>query len=225
MLLLCVRHSAGLQVIAILLVTSFFASGLSLQNILSRYTHSLAVDGIFPRSIAAVHLKHGSPHRAAVTVGAVLLLVLLVLVLSGCDENSLYAAAAGVAFYGMLLLLCLTAIAVIVYFRRNKSSMSFWRTLIAPIVALAGIGFALLTASFNMELLVAGDPLLLTVLLLIPYASIVAGIFLALVLRSRIRSDWTRPGLRRPALNRLEKRKHKRRPDHGDPASFRDPGA
>ena len=128
------------------------ASGLSLQNILSRYTHSLAVDGIFPRSIAAVHPKHGSPHRAAVTVGAVLLLVLLVLlvlVLSGGDENSLYAAAAGVAFYGMLLLLCLTAVAVIVYFRRNKSPMSFWRTLIAPVVALVGIGFALLTASFN----------------------------------------------------------------------------
>ncbi|MEV7607312.1 APC family permease [Paenarthrobacter sp. NPDC089322] len=182
------------QVIAILLVTSFFASGLSLQNILSRYTHSLAVDGIFPRSIAAVHPKHGSPHRAAVAVGAVLLLVLLVLVLSGGEENALYAAAAGVAFYGMLLLLCLTAIAIIVYFRRNQSSMSFWRTLIAPIVALAGIGFALLTASFNMELLVAGDPVLLTVLLLIPYVSIAAGIFLALVLRSRKPDTYVRIG-------------------------------
>ena len=128
------------------------------------------------------------------TVGAVLLLVLLVLVLSGGEENSLYAAAAGVAFYGMLLLLCLTAVAIIVYFRRNKSSMSFWRTLISPIVALVGIGFALLTASFNMELLVAGDPLLLTVLLLIPYVSIAVGVFVALALRSRRPDTYVRIG-------------------------------
>jgi amino acid transporter len=182
------------QVIAILLVTSFFASGLSLQNILSRYTHSLAVDGIFPRAIAMVHSKHGSPHRAALTVGAVLLLVLVVLVLSGGDENALYAAAAGVAFYGMLLLLCLTAVAIIVYFRRNKTGMSVWRTLVAPIVALAGIGFALMTASFNMELLVVGDQFLLTVLLLIPYVSIGIGVITALVLRRRNADTYRRIG-------------------------------
>jgi hypothetical protein len=55
------------QIIAILLVTSFFASGLSLQNILSRYTHSLAVDGIFPRFIAVPRDAHGerpASHRA-----------------------------------------------------------------------------------------------------------------------------------------------------------------
>lgn len=182
------------QVIAILLVTSFFASGLSLQNILSRYTHSLAVDGIFPKALSTVHAKHGSPHRAAVAVGAVLLLVLLILVISGGEANALYAAAAGVAFYGMLLLLCLTAVAMIVYFRRNKTSMSFWRTLVAPVIALLGIGFALLTASFNMELLVVGDPLLLTVLLLIPYLSIAVGIALALLLRRRNAETYRRIG-------------------------------
>jgi amino acid transporter len=129
-----------------------------------------------------------------VAVGAVLLLVLLILVISGGDANALYAAAAGVAFYGMLLLLSLTAVAIIVYFRRNKSSMSFWRTLVAPVVALAGIGFALLTASFNMELLVVGDQFLLTVLLAIPYLSIAIGIALALLLRRRNPDTYMRIG-------------------------------
>ncbi|GHF17708.1 APC family permease [Pseudolysinimonas yzui] len=182
------------QIIAILLVTSFFASGLSLQNILSRYTHSLAVDGIFPKFIAAVHARHGSPYRATLTVSGLLLIVLAVLVISGGDENSLYAAAAGVAFYGMLLLLCLTAIAVIVYFRRNPSSVSAWRTLVAPAIALLGIGFALMTATFNMGLLVVGDSLLLTVLLLIPYAVIVVGVIMAIVLRSSKPATYERIG-------------------------------
>jgi amino acid transporter len=182
------------QIIAILLVTSFFASGLSLQNILSRYTHSLAVDGIFPRAIAAVHPKHGSPARSALAVGGLLVAILVVLVLSGGDENALYAGAAGVAFYGMLLLLSITAVAIIVYFRRNPSGMSVWRTLVAPLVALIGIGFALLTATLDMGLLVVGDPLLLLVLLLIPYLSIVVGIVMALVLRARRSPTYERIG-------------------------------
>jgi amino acid transporter len=182
------------QVISILLVTSFFASGLSLQNILSRYTHSLAVDGIFPRALAAVHPKHGSPHRAALAVGGTLLTVLIVLVLSGGDENALYAGAAGVAFYGMLLLLSITTVAIIVYFVRKPSGLSRLRTVVAPALALVGIGFALLTATFNMELLVAGDPGLLLVLLLIPYASIAIGIVLALALRGRKPDVYARIG-------------------------------
>ncbi|MER6977627.1 APC family permease [Streptomyces carpinensis] len=182
------------QIVSVLIVTSYFASGLSLQNILSRYTHSLAVDGIFPRSIAKVHDKHGSPHRAAVTVGAVLLIVMIVLIAKGGDPNGLYAAAAGVAFYGMLLLLAFTAIAIIVYFRRNSHGISFWRTLIAPTVALIGIGFALITASFNMELLVTGGPVLLTILLLIPYLSIIVGVITAVVLRRRNPDTYQRIG-------------------------------
>ncbi|WP_432545845.1 APC family permease [Kineococcus sp. SYSU DK004] len=182
------------QVVAILLVTSFFASMLSLQNILSRYTHSLAVDGIFPRAIASVHPRHGSPHRAAMTVFALLFAVLVVLVLFGGDANALYAAAGGVAFYGMLLLLTLTGIAIIVYFRRNNTGASTWRTLIAPAIALVGIGFALLTATFNMDLLVVGSPLLLLLLLLIPYASLIIGIVYAVILRRRRAETYTRIG-------------------------------
>jgi amino acid transporter len=182
------------QIVSILLITSFFASMLSLQNILSRYTHSLSVDGIFPRFLAKVHDKHGSPHRSAIAVGAILLVALAVLIVSGGDANALYAAAGGVAFYGMLLLLALTAVAVIVYFRRNPAGASLWRTCVAPAISLLGIGFALVTASFNMNLLVVGEPWLLTILLLIPYLLIIAGIVLAVVLRRRRPETYRRIG-------------------------------
>lgn len=182
------------QAFSVLLVTSYLASMLSLQNILSRYTHSLAVDGIFPRSLAAVHPKHGSPARAALVVGGVLAAVVLVLALSGGDENALYAGAAGVAFYGMILLLTLTAIAIIVYFRRNPDKGGIWRTLVAPFIALLGIGFALLTATFNMDLLVVGDPVLLGTLLAIPYVLLVGGFIAALALRKTRPETYNRIG-------------------------------
>lgn len=68
------------------------------------------------------------------------------------------------------------------------------RTLIAPAVALVGIGFALLTASFNMELLVVGDPWLLGLLLAIPYLTIVTGVIVALALRARRPETYARIG-------------------------------
>lgn len=184
------------QVIAVLLVSSMFASTLSLQNILSRYTHSLSVDGILPRRLAAVHPRHGSPHVAAVTVGAVLLLVQIVLIASGASEFDLYGAASGVAFYGMLLLLFLTSFAVIVYFRRNREGASPWRTLVAPAISAVAIGFALLTASFNMDLLIAAPTTVVMSLLAIGYFTLIAGVVIALVLRRRGSPTYERIGRR-----------------------------
>ncbi|KUO06154.1 hypothetical protein AQJ67_05010 [Streptomyces caeruleatus] len=184
------------QVIAVLLVTSMLASSLSLQNILSRYTHSLSVDGILPRRLSAVHPKHGSPHAAAFTVGGCLLVIQVALIVSGASEFDIYGAASGVAFYGMLLLLLLTSMAVIVYFRRNSAGASLWKTLIAPALAALGIGFALWTASRNMDLLVVAPPVGVAALLAVGYVALLGGVVVALVLKRRGSPTYERIGRR-----------------------------
>lgn len=184
------------QAIAILLVTSMFASTLSLQNILSRYTHSLSVDGIFPRRLAAVHPRHGSPHASAISVGAVLLVVMLGLIASGTSPTALYGATSGVAFYGMLLLLLLTCVAVIVYFRRNREGASPWKTFVAPTVSALAIGFALLTASRNMDLLIVAPTAVVAVLLAVGYVMVIAGVVTALILKRRGSAIYERIGRR-----------------------------
>ncbi|MEU7488124.1 APC family permease [Streptomyces sp. NPDC042319] len=184
------------QVIAVLLVSSMFASTLSLQNILSRYTHSLSVDGILPRRLAAVHPRHGSPHTAAVTVGAVILVILCGLIASGAPASDLYGASSGVAFYGMLLLLLLTSVAVIVYFRRHHEGASVWKTCVAPGVSALAIGAALLTASLNMDLLIVAPPAVVAVLLAAGYVMVVAGVVTALTLKRRGSPAYERIGRR-----------------------------
>ena len=66
-----------------------------------------------------------------------------------------------------------------------------------------------ITASFNMELLVAGESLLLAVLLLIPCASIAIGVVAAVILRltrpetyTRIGGPWTSTRRRITGLSR-----------------------
>lgn len=182
------------QLGAILTVTSYIASILALQNIITRYTHSLAVDGIFPNKLAAVHEKHGSPHRSATVVAIFLLLVLAVIALLSGDLPP-YGEAGGVAFYGMILLLFLTGIAIVVYFRRNPSkSTSTWKTFVAPLLSLVGIGFALIVATFNMELLIVAEPWLLFTLIGVVWALVVVGAVVALVLKRKGSPAYERIG-------------------------------
>lgn len=184
------------QIIAVLLVTSMLASSLAVQNILARYTHSLSVDGVLPRALGTVHPVHGSPHRAALAVGSVSLVTLLVLIVSGAPELDLYGAAAGVAFYGMLLLLLLTAAAVVVYFRRNPEGRSVWMTLIAPSIAGVGIAVELVVATANLELLIAAPPAVIWVLAIISYAAIALGVIIALSLKRQGSPIYERIGRR-----------------------------
>ena len=184
------------QVIAILLVTSMMASTLALQNILARYTHSLSVDGVLPRALGAVHKRHGSPHRAAVAVGGALLLVLILLIAGGASDLDLYGAAAGVAFYGMLMLLFLTSLAVIAYFHRNRAGASLWKTLVAPAIAAIGIGIELATATTHLELLIVAPPAVIWALAAIGYAVTAAGVVLALALRRAGSPVYARIGRR-----------------------------
>lgn len=184
------------QLIAVLLVTSMFASTLALQNILARYTHSLSVDGVFPRALAAVHPRHGSPHRSALTVGAVQLVMLAMLILSGANELDLYGAAAGVAFYGMLLLLFLTALAVIFYFRADRGAVSAWKILVAPAIAAAGIGTELVIATMNLPLLIIGPATVVWTLASISYAALLLGIGVAWWLKRKGSPLYERIGRR-----------------------------
>lgn len=184
------------QIVAVLLLSSMFASTLSLQNILSRYTHSLSVDGVLPHKLAAVHVKHGSPHISAVAVGFVLLLIMIALIMSGAKDISLYGASVGIAFYGMIMLLFMTSLAVLVFFRRRENRDSFWKTFIAPLVSAIGIGAVLIIATQNIELLITAPPIVIWSLVAITYLSVFFGIAIALTLRLRGSAIYDRIGRR-----------------------------
>ena len=184
------------QVVAALLLTSMFASTLALQNILSRYTHSLSVDGILPRALAAVHPKHGSPHMSAIAVGGVVLLCLLALIFSNTKEIALYGAAAGIAFYGMLLLLFLTSVAVLVFFRRSENRGSFAQTFLAPLIATVGVGLVLVIATLNLQLLIDAPHYVIWSLVSIVYVCAAFGIIVAYALKKRGSPLYARIGRR-----------------------------
>lgn len=165
----------GQEAVSLLLCSSIFACALALHNIVARYIYCLGIDGAFPRSWAAVHPRHGSPHRASAIVSVLMLLVLTLLINLDVQPFLGYGALTGTGGYVLLALLVLTSLAVITFFvRRSDASSSRWKTIFAPAVsflALAGVGAL---ATLNMDIL-TGNPRVASFLLIFIASTLIGG--------------------------------------------------
>ena len=176
----------------VLLVTSAFAAALAFHNAAARYHFTMAREGLLPRPLAAVSRKHGSPVGGVLLQGAIAAIVLGFAAIVGADPYLvvfLWSAAPGVI--GILLLEAATAVAIVAYFRRNRSDHSPWRVFVAP--AAGGIGLFVLVwlCVSQLDLLTAAEPIV-NVLLMAPLVvGAVFGAVQAVVIRRRDPARYT----------------------------------
>lgn len=138
------------DVVSVVVITSCFASLLSIQNVASRYLFSLGKDEVLPKVLGKVHGKHHSPFMAASTVGAIWLITLTIFLVTGKDPVYLYLLFAGVGEFLIVFGIFMACLAVIFYFKKNTHyNFSTWSTLIAPGIALIGLAFVLVKAVMN----------------------------------------------------------------------------
>lgn len=173
----------GVNCVQILLCSSLFAAVLALHNILSRYVFSLSQDRIFPSSLAQVHARHGSPHRASIIVSVTAALVTAFLASKRIDPYDIYAECSGMAGYVLLVLQILTSLAVIAFFRSGHHA-NIWRRLIAPLASLGALCWILLIATAHIDV-VAGTGKSAQILIEGIYVAFALGIAWAQLLRKR----------------------------------------
>lgn len=181
--------------ISILVVTSAFAAVLSCQNIISRYGYSLGVDKALPTALGRVHPRHGSPYVSSLALSGIL--VVGVLGFAGTDPATSYAWLAGAGGFPLLMLMFLTSVAVLVFFRRSRAHINdstHWHTLIAPALAVLGLGAALYFSLTNFVVLTGGDGDIAIVLQVVIWGVFLAGVTLALVYRSTRPEVYSRIG-------------------------------
>ncbi|WP_448616488.1 APC family permease [Modestobacter sp. URMC 112] len=173
--------SAAQQVLAVLLVTSVFASVLSSHNPIARYVFSLGRDGAFPSVLGRSHRRHGSPAHASLVTSVVAVLVALPFVVSGLDPVSFFSWMFGIGALGLLACMALTCLAVIVFFRRKPAPEPIWNTLIAPGLGFIGLVVMLVIVSSRFSLLIGGSTTLSVVFQLVLLGLAVLGVVLARV--------------------------------------------
>lgn len=170
----------------VLVLTSVFASSLAIHNVFARYMYNLGVDGALPRVLGSVHPKQGSPYVASLTAGAVAIVIVVLVVLFGLDPGVFYGRAAGVGSLCLMILMVLTMVAVVLFFRRRgtEPTDTKWSTLIAPTIAGLGLFAVIVLTLFN-----ANNFMATTTGLSITFIAGIAALFVAgLIVAQRLKA-------------------------------------
>jgi len=174
----------------VLFLTSLFAALQSFHNAVARYLYSLGREGVIHRGLGAVRAGSRAPWAGSVAQSIIAIVVTLAFVIAG-EGLGLKADFAPVEFLypvltmftwltntgamGLVLLMCIIAIAVIGFFRRDRRGLSAWPTLIAPGISavVLFVVFVLIVLNFNVLL---GQAETTAVTFVLPALLIVPGI-------------------------------------------------
>lgn len=143
---------------SIFVITSMFACNLAFHNGIARYQYTLARDGIFPKALAKTN-GHGAPYMSSfLQTATALAFIILAIVLNADPVTVVFFWGSGVSIVALVALYCLTSLAIIVFFRKNRDAeLGTWKTLIAPLLSGLLMVYALFLIVTNFELLVGTD--------------------------------------------------------------------
>lgn len=168
--------SAGADIVQVLLVSSIFAAVLSFHNVIARYLFSLGNTDVLPHSWGRSHSRHESPYVASVVVTASCGLILAGCAAAGLDPvTQVFTWLAGIATLGVVVLMLMTCLAVLVFFRRSGLDRRTWNTVIAPAAGLIALAYCLWLTVTNLPLLVGGSTTLAYIIGGLLVTSMVAG--------------------------------------------------
>ncbi len=176
----------------VLLVVSVTAAQLAFHNSAARYLYALGRARILPQWLAVTN-RRGAPQRALLVnlvFGVLIAAIFAVFVETDPKGNplppvvTLVPVGIGFATLAVLIVQCIAALSVVVYFRRTRDSR-WWATFIAPTLGfLALLGFSL-GALFNFPLVAGSQALYVRVLPWVIVVTIVGGIIYAQLLKAR----------------------------------------
>ena len=118
-----------------LFLTSLFAAALAFHNCVWRYMFALGRENVLPSALGRTG-GNNIPKAASLAQSATALAVIVVYALAGWQPmTQLFFWLGTTGGFGVLILLALTAIAIIVFFAHDPRGESPWRRLIAPLLA------------------------------------------------------------------------------------------
>ena len=178
-------------------MTSLFAAALAFHNVVWRYMFALGREHVLPAALGRTGANN-IPKAASLTQSATGLAVIVFFAVTGQDPMArLFFWLGTTGGFGILLLLALTAIAVIAFFARNPHGESAWRRLIAPALAAVLLTGIVVLALRNYATLLGvrpGDPAAWA--LPASYAAVAfAGIGWGLLLKARRPDRYASVGL------------------------------
>lgn len=174
----------------ILLVTSQFAVVLAFHNVVTRYQYTLATKGVLPAKLGVVHERHRAPSNSSLAASIIAIAAMIVVWVVGLDPiTETYAWFSGAATLGLVILMALTSLAVLVFFRGSATAPSVWHGVVAPILSLVALVVVTVLVVVNFPLLV-GSTSMAVVMGVAIVAVFVLGLAAAELMRRRNRARY-----------------------------------
>lgn len=170
-----------------LFIVSVYAGLIAFHNSIARYFFALGREGLLPRVLGTTHARHQSPHTGSLLQTALTAVVVTAFVVAGADPILvLFAWLSNLASLCVLVLMALTAVAIIAFYRRQPDvAIGPLRTRWLPLVAAVGLGAVLVLAVANFHVLTGASMLTAAGLIgLLPLAAVI-GVVAARRLRQR----------------------------------------
>ena len=172
--------STGGTIIEVLICTSVFAAVLSFHNVISRYLFAQSAN-VLPSALGRPHPRHHSPYIASVTTTVLGVALLVGSLAFGLDPIlEIFTWFAGVGVMGVIALMLGTSVAALIFFRGHPGLTDVFRSTVAPLLSILGIGWLLWMTIDNLPLLVGGSNTVALVLSGVLVAAFVAGVIAAL---------------------------------------------
>src|SRR5713101_932039 len=192
------------QAAQLLFLTSLFAAALAFHNVVWRYMYALGRENVLPGALGRTG-GNNIPKAASLAQSATGLAVIAVYALAGQDPMTrLFFWLGTTGGFGILILLALTAVAVIAFFARDPRGETAWARLIAPALAAILLGGIVVLAVLHYGTLL-GVPAGATAAWALPasYAAVaVIGLGWGLVLKIRRPQTYAAIGLGAHAVTR-----------------------
>ena len=146
------------QAAQVLFLTSLFAAALAFHNVVWRYMYALGRENVLPAALGRTG-GNNVPKTASLVQSATGLVVICVYAIAGWQPMSqLFFWLGTTGGFGILVLLALTAVAVIAFFGRDAYGESAWCRLIAPALAAVLLALIVVLAVLNYATLLGVSP-------------------------------------------------------------------
>src|SRR6202020_1063741 len=152
------------SVMSYLIITGSFACGMAFHNTTARYFYSLGREGMLPPILGKTHPRWQSPHIASIVQSVIsLFIIALFAIFVGTNDPSsqAYGQLYGLmAVMGVIIILTVQAVvslAILVYYMRfHRDEVHWWKTVLAPVLALLTQGYVVYLLFKNIDFLGAG---------------------------------------------------------------------
>jgi amino acid transporter len=160
----------------ILIVTATFAAIVTFHNNVSRYTFSLGRQGLIWKPLGWTLSGRQTPWVASIVQSVTVGVVIALFALFGQDPfATLFTWATGIGTVGVILSQLVAGIAIFAFFRKSDVDKRPWNTVIAPLLAIVGLGGFFVLTLDSLDVLLGVQGTMAAIMLSLVFIAFLAG--------------------------------------------------